>query len=196
MKASVLLVEDEADAHDSLMRAFVRGGYQCAAVATRQEALDQVERTFFDLIVSDIILGHDADGGLELLLELKQRGARAPVVLITAFADVAKLKLAINRGAAYLLEKPFRAQELLWIVEQLLATPPDLGHQVEQVLLRIGLTDKERTVARHLLKGLTSQEIATLESNSDKTIRQHITRIYTKCGVNSRAEFFHFVLPV
>jgi DNA-binding CsgD family transcriptional regulator len=45
-------------------------------------------------------------------------------------------------------------------------------------------------VARHLLRGLSSSEIAALENNSPKTIRQHVSQIYAKCGVGTRAEFF------
>jgi two-component system, NarL family, response regulator LiaR len=58
------------------------------------------------------------------------------------------------------------------------------------VLARAQLTEKELTVARLLLDGLSSSEIAELEHNSPKTIRQHVTQIYAKCGVASRAQFF------
>lgn len=197
MKPHVLLIEDEDDARESLARTLERAGYACTAVASPQQALEQSAlQPFVDVVVSDIVLGRDERAGLDLLLSLRERGVEAKVVLITAFADVYKLKLALNRGAAFLLEKPFRAQELLEVLRTILATPPDVAHGVEQVLLRAGLTDKELSVARQLLKGLSSQEIATLENNSDKTIRQHVSRIYAKCGVSSRAEFFHFVLPL
>ena len=53
-----------------------------------------------------------------------------------------------------------------------------------------GVTAKERTVALLLLDGLSSGEIAERETNSPKTIRQHVSQIYAKCGVGSRAEFF------
>ena len=64
---------------------------------------------------------------------------------------------------------------------------------VEQVLRRANLTEKELVVARHLLEGLSSGEIAEIENNSSNTIRQHVSTIYAKCGVGSRAEFFRLV---
>jgi DNA-binding CsgD family transcriptional regulator len=70
-----------------------------------------------------------------------------------------------------------------------------MSHVVDQALLAVGLTEKEQTIARLVLKGLTSAEIARLENNSDKTVRQHLTRIYQKCNVTSRAEFFNHVFP-
>lgn len=63
----------------------------------------------------------------------------------------------------------------------------------EPVFARAGLTAKERTVARLLLEGKSSPEIAELENNSPKTIRQHISSIYGKFAVSSRAEFFRMV---
>ena len=50
-----------------------------------------------------------------------------------------------------------------------------------------------RVVARHLLEGRTSSEIADLENDSPKTIRQHVSQIYAKCGVSSRAELFRLI---
>jgi DNA-binding CsgD family transcriptional regulator len=69
----------------------------------------------------------------------------------------------------------------------------EAGDAVERTLSRAGLTEKERSVARRLLEGMSSSEIAVVEHNSPKTIRQHVSQIYAKCGVGSRSEFFRFV---
>lgn len=192
----MLLVEDERDARESLARALERAGHRCDVAASRVEALvASADPRTHDVIVSDVVLGVEENGGLDLIVDLRQRGVLAPIVIITAFADVDKVKLALNRGAAYLIEKPFRAQELLSVLAQLGQSPPDITARVERVLAAAALTDKELQVARYLLKGLTTAEIAAVEKNSDKTIRQHVSRIYAKCGVSSRAEFFHHVLP-
>lgn len=194
MSERVLLVEDEGDVRESLTRAIVKAGRRCSSAASVEEALSLVEKgEFVDVVVTDVVLGDDEHGGLRLIPELRGRGVRAPVVVITAFADLGNVKTALNNGASFLLEKPFRAQELLEVIERVVDA--DVSHYVERALAHAALTDKERTVARQVLKGLTSVEIAELENNSDKTIRQHITRIYQKCGVSSRAEFFHFVFP-
>jgi DNA-binding NarL/FixJ family response regulator len=194
--AHVLLVEDEVDARTSLVAAIERADMTCSAACSRKEAVAHARRdTFIDIVVTDVALGNDDRGGLELIAELREAGFGGPLIVITAFADVAKVKFALNAGAAYLLEKPFRAAELLEVMRRLLSTPRDVGHQVERSLMASGLTQKELAVARHLLKGLSSAEIAVLEGNSDKTVRQHITQIYAKCGVSTRGEFFNFVVP-
>jgi DNA-binding NarL/FixJ family response regulator len=196
MSETVLLVEDETDARESLSRAIERSGRKCVSAESVDEALARLKAApFVDVVVTDVVLGDDESGGIRLMPELKSIGVRAPVVVITAFADVVRVKDALNNGASYLLEKPFRAQQLLDIIQRVVSDPGDVAHYVDRALAHAGLTDKEAAVARHVLKGLTSSEIGRLESNSDKTIRQHITRIYQKCGVATRAEFFHFVFP-
>ncbi len=191
MKRSVLLVEDEADTRELLARALEREGFSCMTSETPERALELAKSgTFIDVVVTDIAMGGDDRAGLRLLPALRGAGVHAPVVVITAFADVEKVKLALNGGAAYFLEKPFRAPELVGAIERACQPRGDATHAAAEVLARAKLTDKERAIAELLLQGLSSAEIAALEDNSEKTIRQHLTRIYVKCGVGSRAELF------
>jgi DNA-binding NarL/FixJ family response regulator len=192
----VLLVEDEPDAREALARTLQAEGYTCVCAASAAEALAAVgPGTFVDVIVADVVLGSEGPDGIDLIPLLRDKGVRAPVVLVTAFADGPRLKRALNVGVSYLIEKPFRAKALLTIIQQLFVEPIDLSHLVDRALARAGLTEKEYDVARLLLKGLSNEEIASATSNSDKTIRQHVTALYRKVGVSSRAEFFHFVFP-
>jgi DNA-binding NarL/FixJ family response regulator len=194
LKGTVVLVEDELDTREMLGRALERAGYRCMAANSAREGLElSTGSERIDVVVADVVLGNDDRGGLFLLTELRRAGVHAPVIIITAYADVEKVKFALNEGAAHLLEKPFRAPELIAAIERVSTVSGDPAHAVEQILARAKLTEKEHTVARHLLNGLSSSEIAELEHNSPKTIRQHVSQIYAKCGVSSRAEFFRLV---
>ncbi len=196
MSRQLLLVEDDADARGSLARSLERAGYTVLAAAEANQGFRLAkEARSLCAIVTDMVLLDQDDGGIQLLRRVRAAGVRAPVILITAFASLDNVKQGLNEGAAYLLEKPFRSAELLQVVERTVTEGPDMGYYVERALLTAGLTEKEQAVARLVLKGLTSLEIARLEQNSDKTVRQHITRIYSKCGVSSRSEFFHYVFP-
>lgn len=197
---NILLVEDDPEARASLERSLARVGHAVVAVGSADEAEILVTGGHetapeLDVVVTDMVLGKEESGGIRVLRSLRASGSPCPVVLITAFAAVESVKLGLNEGAAYLLEKPFRAAELLEVIQRVSSRVSDMGSLVDRALSRAGLTDKEQAIARLVLKGLTSTEIARLEGNSDKTIRQHITRIYTKCGVTSRPELFHFVFP-
>ena len=194
MKGTILLVEDERDTRELLGRALERAGYACVLADGARQARERAAGTApLDVVVTDVVLGRDDRGGLDVMLELRSLGVRAPFVIITAYADVEKVKHALNQGAAHLLEKPFRAPELLAVIERVSGQGTRPEQATGDVLSRAGLTAKERTVALHLLNGLSSGEIAQIETNSPKTIRQHVSQIYAKCGVSSRAEFFRLV---
>jgi DNA-binding NarL/FixJ family response regulator len=193
-KGTVLFVEDERDTRELLAAAIVRAGYRCIAAKNVREAVEAtVEAGVIDVVVTDLVLGADDRGGLHLMTELKTAGVLAPVVIITAFADLEKVKTALNQGAAHLLEKPFRAPELVEVIDRIKAQPAGARRDMAQILERARLTDKETVVARRLLEGLSYNEIAELEGNSSTTIRQHVSSIYAKCGVSSRAELFRLV---
>jgi FixJ family two-component response regulator len=194
VKGTVLLVEDERDTRELLSQAIERAGWRCLCAAGAPEALERATQAgFVDVAVTDVVLGGDDRAGLRLMTDLRAAGIHAPVIVITAYADVEKVKTALNEGAIHLLEKPFRAPRLIEAIERASSQGGDVRHAVEQVLSRANLTAKERIVALRLLDGLSSTEIAEMEHNSAKTIRQHVSQIYAKCGVSSRPEFFRLV---
>jgi len=197
MSTTVLLVEDEDDTRESLARSLERARFRCLAARSADDALALARgEDFIDVVVTDIVLDREDDrGGLTLMADLRRAGVLAPVIVITAFADVGKVKMALNEGAAHLLEKPFRASELCDAIRRVQQPAAGVRHAIEQVLTRANLTDKEREVALSMLEGLSGSEIAERSGNSTKTIRQHLTRIYEKCGVGSQAEFFRLVYP-
>ncbi len=194
MKPSVLLVEDDSDGRLALGAALERRGFSCTLARSVDEGLAALAPSI-DVVVTDIVLGEEERGGLSVLQASKKRSPQTPVILITAFANLEVVKAALNAGAGFLLEKPFRADALVQVAHRLLEETQSVEHLVERSLDKVALTEKEAQVARLLLKGLTSAEIAALLKNSDKTIRQHVGQIYAKFGVASRGEFFHHVFP-
>ena len=119
MKGTVLLVEDERDTRELLAQAIERDGWRCVTAGSPTEALERAKGAgFVDVTVTDVVLGGDDRAGLRLINELRAAGIHAPVIVITAYADVEKVKLALNEGAAHLLEKPFRAPQLLEAIER------------------------------------------------------------------------------
>lgn len=194
----VLLVEDEADARGALARALRRSGHEVVEAGDVPSALEALgEARHVDAAVLDLVLGADERGGLRVLEALRAARSRAPVVVVTAFADVGRVKDALNLGASHLLEKPFRAAELLALVERLTAAAkPDLGDLVAEALAKAGLTAREEEVTRLALKGLPSPEIATVLGMSEKTVRQHLSKVYEKLGVSGRGELFHLLFPI
>jgi DNA-binding NarL/FixJ family response regulator len=191
----LLLVEDEPDARSILARRMQTVGWMCLAHPDAESALRDPQLRYVEAVVADLMLGEGRMTGIELIRLLHSQGVRAPVVIVTAFADKARLKEALNAGAAYLLEKPFSTETLRDVLNRVTSIDVDLAKMVDRALSKKRLTPKEDAVARLVLKGLSSAEIAAITSNSEKTIKQHLTQIYFKFGVEGRAEFFHRVFP-
>ena len=191
----LLLVEDEADARTILSRRLLAFGWSCLAHASGESALRDPELRYVEAVVADVVLGEGKLSGIELISALRSDEIRAPVVLVTAFADQQRVKAALNAGASYLLEKPFTTEALRAVLEKVTSADVDLLRLVNRALAKARLTRKEEEVARLVLKGLSSSEIGQMIGNSEKTIKQHLTQVYSKLGVAGRAEFFHLVFP-
>ena len=174
------------------MQAF---GWNCLAHASVEGALSDPDLRYVDAVVADVVLGEGKMSGIDLIPALRKQEVRAPVVLVTAFADTQRVKAALNAGASYLLEKPFTTEALRQILDKVTTVDVDLARLVNRALSKARLTRKEEEVARLVLKGLTSAEIGAMMGNSEKTIKQHLTQVYAKLGVAGRAEFFHLVFP-
>ena len=192
---TLLLVEDEHDALTILGRRLQAFGWNCLAHSSAESALKDPELRFVEAVVADVLLGEGRLTGIDLIGELRKVEVRAPVVLVTAFADQQRVKAALNGGASYLLEKPFTTEALRTVLDKITTVDIDLGKLVNRTLSRARLTRKEEEVARLVLKGLSSAEIGATMGNSEKTIKQHLTQVYSKLSVTGRAEFFHLVFP-
>ncbi|HEY0467339.1 MAG TPA: response regulator, partial [Polyangiaceae bacterium] len=76
---TILLVEDEFDTRELLGRALERAGYTALIAGTAAEALRAASSaSSIDLVVTDVVLGADSLGGLELMTALRREGVRAP----------------------------------------------------------------------------------------------------------------------
>src|SRR5258705_10809670 len=108
----VLLVEDEADARNILARRLPALGWRCLAHASVESALTAPELHIVDAIAADVSFGDGRISGAELVQELRSRGVRAPVVLMSGVADAKRLPAGRKPGAAGGLEKAFATEGL------------------------------------------------------------------------------------
>lgn len=116
-QVSVLIVDDEPGMRNFMARIL---GPQCRRIelaATVGEAADWLAVEHFDVVVLDNILGNDR--GLDWLRVQREKGFVPPVVLISAFADLETAIQAMQAGAADLILKPFRSNQLLSAVARL-----------------------------------------------------------------------------
>jgi two-component system OmpR family response regulator len=100
MSKRIAIVEDEAAIRQNYSAAFEREGYRVDAYAAREEALQAFEMRLPDLVVIDVNLEDDVEGGFELCRELRSRAAELPIIFLTArdseFDAVSGLRLGAD----------------------------------------------------------------------------------------------------
>ncbi len=96
----IALVEDEPAIRDNYAAAFRREGYVVDDYDARRPALDAFEARLPDLVVIDVNLKDDVEGGFELCRELRARSADLPIIFLTArdseFDAVSGLRLGAD----------------------------------------------------------------------------------------------------
>jgi PAS domain S-box-containing protein len=111
----VLVVDDEGDTREVVAAVLTTCGAEVVSVGSATEALDQMERQRFDLLISDIGMpemnGYDLIGRIRQLGE--EHGGRTPAVALTAYAGIDDRKRALAAGYEMHIPKPFVAAELI-----------------------------------------------------------------------------------
>ncbi len=108
----VLVVEDEQRIAQFLKKGLTEKGYVVDAVGDADAALDHLAGSPADLIILDLMIPGSRDG-LELCRELRSRGVRSKILMLTARDTVENKIEGLDAGADDYLVKPFSFRELL-----------------------------------------------------------------------------------
>jgi DNA-binding response OmpR family regulator len=130
--ARVLVIEDDRAIALGLRVNLRREGHDVQLVYDGEEGFARAQEPTVDLIVLDVML--PGRNGYELLKELRRRGARVPVLMLTAKGMEGDKILGLKLGADDYLAKPFGLGELLARVEALLRRqPPRDEREIDRV---------------------------------------------------------------
>jgi len=137
----VLVVDDDLSMREFLSILLRRDGYRVDAAPSGDAALAACEKSWPDLVLSD--LNMPGMSGLDLLRKLKGQAARrsrdVEVVMVTAYGTTESAVEAMKQGAADYVLKPFNNEELRLVVRRA------LGRRVleqENVRLKVALQDR------------------------------------------------------
>jgi two-component system response regulator PilR (NtrC family) len=114
----ILIVDDERSMRDVLGIMLKRAGYAVTEAADGEEAIAQINKEIFDLVITDLKM--PKVGGLEVLKAVKEVSPETVVLLITAFASTESAVEAMKRGAYDYLTKPFQIDEVQLIIRNAL----------------------------------------------------------------------------
>ena len=115
-KGSILIIDDEPLMRVSMVDALSAVGYEVEEASTGSEGLECLERSEFNLVITDLRLpGAD---GLQIVSESKAKWPNTEVIVITAHGSVDTAVHALKGGAYDYITKPFSMDELLLSVDR------------------------------------------------------------------------------
>lgn len=105
MRHRMLIVDDEAPIRSALHRYFVRQGWAVDCACNAEEALAQLGRSAYDLVLTDLRLGPGADGWT-VVAQVRSQCPDTPVAIITGLGGRITEQRAGRAGADAIFEKP------------------------------------------------------------------------------------------
>ncbi len=122
MATDILVVDDEADIRELVGGILEDEGYSVRTAPDANAALAVIRARRPALLILDIWMQGGGMDGLELLDVVKGFDSELPVLMISGHGNIETAVSAIKRGAYDFLEKPFKADRLLIMVERALET--------------------------------------------------------------------------
>lgn len=116
MALEILVVDDERDIRELVSGVLNDEGYQTRTASSAEEALAALDERLPSLILLDVWLRGSSMDGLELLRAIKLRDRNIPVIVFSGHGNIDTAVAAISEGAVDFIEKPFKAEKLLFLV--------------------------------------------------------------------------------
>ena len=114
----ILIAEDDKELRQLFQHVLMKNGYAVTGVADGKEALDAMDKGYYDLIISDIMM--PVMDGYELVSSLRQAGINTPVMMITAKDAFDDMRLGFLSGTDDYMVKPVNVNEMVLRVGALL----------------------------------------------------------------------------
>ncbi len=195
----LVIADDQA-----LVRAGLRGLVELpgdfevvAEAADGTQAIELTQSHKPDLLLLDVRM--PAGTGIEVLAELRRRGALPPTLLLTTFDDDAALLEGMRAGARGFLLKDVTPERLYEAIRRVargesLFQPALTARVLEQAAAAPGqpgahpeaLTPRETEVLRLMAGGFSNKEIARAFGTAEGTIKNHVSSLLSKLGVRDR----------
>ncbi|HEY2011124.1 MAG TPA: sigma-54 dependent transcriptional regulator, partial [Rhizomicrobium sp.] len=135
--SEVLIVDDEEDIRDLISGILHDEGYATRVAGDSESALTAIRARRPQLVVLDIWLQGSKLDGIEVLDIIKREQPDLPVVMISGHGTIETAVASIKKGAYDFIEKPFKADRLLMVVERALEAAR-LRREVQELKLKTG----------------------------------------------------------
>lgn len=192
----VLLVDDHAVVRSGLemLLATAEDIEVAGTAADGAEAVDVAARVRPDVILMDLSMpGVD---GIEATRRIVAADPDAHVVVLTSFSDTRRILDALDAGAIGYLLKHAGPDEVLGAIRAAAAGGSPLDPKAARALLEAQrgrrpaetLSPREREVLRLVARGLANKAIARRLEITERTVKAHLTNIFSAIGVTDRTQ--------
>ena len=195
-KGTVYVVDDDEAVRDSLQWLLEGKDYRVRCFDSAETFLSRYDPREVACLIVDIRMG--AMTGLELQNRLIESRSPLPIVFITGHGDVPMAVDAMKKGALDFIQKPFKEDQLLALVERMLEHARDVFSDFQQAANRDALlaklTLRETQVLERIVAGRLNKQIADDLGISIKTVEAHRANIMEKLGANTVADLLKIAL--
>jgi DNA-binding NarL/FixJ family response regulator len=199
---SIVLADDQL-----LVRAGIRAllesltGYEVIAECPDgNSALDEIEQRQPDIAILDIAM--PGLNGIELSAELRRRGFRMAILMLSAIDAPQTIDQAFDAGADGYLHKDFLLDELKIAIATVLGGQRFLSAKLQAIMDKHlpeatdsgGLTPRQAEILRFVASGKTTKEIARTLGISPKTVEFHRARLMERLGMHDVTALTRFAV--
>jgi NarL family two-component system response regulator LiaR len=170
--------------------------------ANGEEALQHVEEWMPDVVVLDMVMPGGMDG-IEVIRRLRELTPQVKVVVLTSYADDARVVMALKAGAIGYVRKEADPELLLASIRAAARGQSLLDPAVANALMHelasggrhnANLTEREQAVLKQMALGQTNREIAATLMITEETVKTHVGNILTKLQLAHRTQAVIYAL--
>ncbi len=195
-RGTVYVVDDDEAVRDSVQWLLEGQDFRVRCFESAEVFLARYDPREVACLIVDIRM--DGMSGLELQDRLIERNSPMPISFITGHGDVPLAVDTMKKGAMDFIQKPFKEEELVPLVERMLEEARTLFAEHQEAASRDALlaklTGRESQVLERIVAGRLNKQIADDLGISIKTVEAHRANIMEKLGANTVADLLKIAL--
>lgn len=195
-RGTVYVVDDDEAVRDSVQWLLEGQDFRVRCFESAEVFLARYDPREVACLIVDIRM--DGMSGLELQDRLIERNSPLPIAFITGHGDVPLAVDTMKKGALDFIQKPFKEDQLVPLVERMLEQARALFTEHQQAASRDALlaklTGREAQVLERIVAGRLNKQIADDLGISIKTVEAHRANIMEKLGATTVADLLKIAL--
>ena len=195
-RGTVYVVDDDEAVRDSVQWLLEGQDFRVRSFESSEVFLARYDPREVACLIVDIRM--DGMSGLELQDRLIERNSPLPMAFITGHGDVPLAVDTMKKGAMDFIQKPFKEEQLVPLVERMLeqarASFAEQQQAASRDALLAKLTGREAQVLERIVAGRLNKQIADDLGISIKTVEAHRANIMEKLNANTVADLLKIAL--